>query len=299
MDSYYESLAFLEDLKNLQLMDLPAEKFSKPERTIARLALISYCHITEMNFPYELLANLLRLRIWQKYSTEPLGHLAQPIYKKKVLKRIRPASPEKKIAEIEKLSAEAGIAEVGEALRRIYDPVVRNAFYHSDYALHDDGMRLLSGLRFWKEETDNRSLIEFEALGEITREAFAFHSALIQLYKRACRSFVDFRGMFLPFDTLYKGLLEFTFDDQLLTGFRAYWPNGWISTYERSTDGRSYAQNVTFKRDGSIGFFVGLLASRPGTFSPCVEAEGTPVYAKVPGTEKVPYWPNELRAFSL
>jgi hypothetical protein len=298
-DSYYESLAFLEDLKNLQSMPLPVEKFPKPESTIARLALISYCHITEMNLPYELLANLLRLKIGKKYSTEPLGHLATPIFRKKVLKRIRPASPEKKIEEIEKLSIDAALPDVGRALRQIYDPVIRNAFYHSDYVLHDDGMRLLSGLRFWKEETGNKSLITFAALGEVTREAFAFHSALILLYKRACRSFTDFRNKFLPFDSHYKGLMEFTFDGDLLTGARAYWPNGFISSFEREADGRTHARNLTFQPDGSIDFMVGYLATRPGSFSPCVEIDGVPVYAKVPGTDKEPYWPDQLEAFSL
>jgi hypothetical protein len=299
-DSYYESLAFLEDLKNLQLIDLPIERFPKPDRTIARLALISYCHVTEMNFPYELLANLLRLRTGKKYSTEPLGHLAKPILgKKKVLKGIKPASPEKKIKEVEKLSVEAGLADVGKVLRQIYDPVIRNAFYHSDYVLHDDGMRLLAGLRFWKEQRGNKSLITFADLGEVTREAFAFHSALIMLYKRACRSFNNFRNKLLPFDSHYKGLLEFTFDGDLLTGFRAFWPNGSISSFEREADGRSHARNLTFRADGSIDFMVGYLASCPGTFSPCVEVDGVPIYATVPGTDKKPYWPDELKAFSL
>ena len=29
-DSYYESMALLEDLKNLQLIDLPTDKFPQP-----------------------------------------------------------------------------------------------------------------------------------------------------------------------------------------------------------------------------------------------------------------------------
>jgi phospholipase C len=42
-----------------------------------------------------------------------------------------------------------------------------------------------------------------------------------------------------------------------------------------------HAQNLTFERDGSINFMVGYLASRPGSFSPCVEADGIPVYANL------------------
>lgn len=151
-DSYYESLTLLEDLSNLQLLELPSEKFPHPENTRARLALISYCHVIEMNLPYDLLANLLRLRTGKKYSTEPFAHLRTPIIRKKTLKQIRPAGPEKKIAEIDALSQHAGQSSVGAALRAIYDPVIRNAVYHSDYVLHEGSMRLLSGSRFSKKE---------------------------------------------------------------------------------------------------------------------------------------------------
>jgi hypothetical protein len=58
-DSHTESLALLEDLTNLMHLDLPGDKFQHADHTQARLALISYCHVVEMDFPYELLANLL------------------------------------------------------------------------------------------------------------------------------------------------------------------------------------------------------------------------------------------------
>jgi hypothetical protein len=58
-------------------------------------------------------------------TTEPFAHLATPIIRKKVFKQIRPASPEKKIAEVEELSVRAGLPDVGKALRGIYDPIIR------------------------------------------------------------------------------------------------------------------------------------------------------------------------------
>jgi hypothetical protein len=56
-------------------LELPIDRFPKPENTQARLALIAYSHMIEMSVPYELLANLLRLRMGMKYSVEPLSHL--------------------------------------------------------------------------------------------------------------------------------------------------------------------------------------------------------------------------------
>jgi hypothetical protein len=133
----------------------------------------------------------------------------------------------------------------------------------------------------------------------VTSEAFAFHSALLALWKRQKKLFIDFRGKILPYDGHYKGVIEFTFEDDSLNGFRVYWPNGTIGVCARNADGQSYAQNIRFEPDGSINFFVGILASHPGSFSPCVEAGSEPEYAVVPGTEKRPHWPTDLRPYAF
>src|SRR6266516_1659781 len=56
-DSYYESEAVLDDLRKLSQIDLPAADFPNPDFTRVRLALFSYCHVTEMDLPYSLVAN--------------------------------------------------------------------------------------------------------------------------------------------------------------------------------------------------------------------------------------------------
>lgn len=189
--------------------------------------------------------------------------------------------------------------EIGAALREIHDPVIRNAVFHSDYVLHGSSLRLLSD--YWKSPAVQAQtpIIQFYDLIELTTNAFAFHSALIALYRRVLKSMTDFRDKFLPYDQHYKGILEFTFDGDQLTGFRAYRPNGTLGIYCRSLDGSATAVNLEFDPDGSINFFVGLYASKPGAFLPCVEANAQPIYAEVPGTNKRPYWPRVLRAYSL
>jgi hypothetical protein len=226
-----------------------------------------------------------------------------PIEKKingiKTVVQVIRASPDKKIKEIDELAAKAGLPGVGAALKSIYHPTIRNAVYHSDYAIHDGSMRLLSGYFKSPKRQVVSPRVEFDDLAEITNDAFAFHSALIALWKRARNSFIDFRGKFLPYDQHCKGIIEFTFDRDTLTGFHVYWPNGTLSICFRSLDGQSYAQNVRFDPDGSINFFVGTFASKPGTFYPCVEVSTEPVYAVVPGTDKHPYWPQVLAAYEL
>ena len=302
-ESHYESLAFLNDFKALGEIDLPQEKFLSPAQTRTRLALISYCHLIEMNLPYELLANLLRLRIGQKYAIDPFAHLRTPITAKeggvKRIVKMRPVSPEKKIKEIEEMSAKAGMPEVGVALRGTYDPTIRNAVYHSDYVVHDGNMHLLSDSRFSEKLQINTPEVEFEDLVHLTAEAFGFHSALEILYQRACTLLKDYKGKFLPYDQNYKGVLELTFDEDTLTGFRAYWPNGTLSVYHRSSDGQCDAVNLDYNSDGSINFFVGEIFSNRSSFSPCVEVGSEPVYAEVPGSTKRPYWPDVIRAYEL
>jgi hypothetical protein len=301
-DSYTESIALLEDFTQLMGLELPNDRFPNPANTQARLALISYSHMIEMNVPYELLANLLRLRMGMKYSIHPLAHLNKlrsTTVNGVKMKRISPASPIAKINEIDEMSKKAGVPNVGAVLKGIYNSTIRNAVYHSDYALHNDSLRLLSGSHYSKKEGVNTPLVTFDELGEVTSEAFAFHSALLVLWKRQRKLFIDFRGKILPYDGHYKGVIEFTFEDDPLNGFRVYWPNGTVSVCARNADGQSYAQNIRFEPDGSINFFIGTFASHPGSFSPCVEADCEPEYAFVPGTEKRPYWPSDLRPYAF
>jgi hypothetical protein len=301
-DSYTESTALLSDLTHLMGMELPADRFPSPANTQARLALIAYSHMIEMNAPYELLANVLRLRMGMKYSMHPLAHLNRlkgVTVNGVKTKRIAQAPPIAKINEIDRMAKEAAVPEVGVALRGIYNSTIRNAVYHSDYAIHDDSFRLLSDFHYSKKEGCHTPLITFDELAEVTSEAFAFHSALQALWKRQRKLFVDFRGKILPYDDYYKGVIEFTFEEDSLNGFRVYWPNGTVGVCAHNASGESIAQNIEFEPDGSINFFVGILASRPGSFSPCVEAGQEPSYAFVPRTKKRPHWPEDLRPYAI
>jgi hypothetical protein len=298
-DSYTESIALLEDFAQLQLIDLPSDKFPHPSNTRARLALISYSHLIEMDGPYELLTNLLRVRLGMKYHVHPLAHLNRIEGGKNKPKRVIAASPSKKIEYIQELAKQAEMPEVGAALKAIYDGVIRNAVFHSDYAIHNNSMRLLSSSRFSKKENMKTRIVTFDELAEVTNDAFAFHSALFQLWKRQLTLVTTFRGKILPYDDHYKGVLEFTYTGDSLDGFRVYWPNGMVGSMTRDSDGRSSGQNTEFRSDGSLDFFVGLYASNPGSFSPLVEEGASPNYAEVPGTNKRPHWPDDLKLYEL
>jgi hypothetical protein len=116
------------------------------------------------------------------------------------------------------------------------------------------------------------------------------------LHRRARRQLSGLRNKLLPYDGNYKGLLELLFEDDLLCGFRTYWPNGSNSEFTRTHAGCS-GVNTTFEKDGSINFMVGLYASKRGAFSPLVEQDGAPRYTPAPGRAKAPHWPDDLKAY--
>lgn len=301
-DSYLESIKMLEDLTQLRHLELPEDRFQHPDDTKMRLALLGYAYTVEMSGPYDLLANLLRLRLGKKYSIEPLAHLNSVrkfTANGKKVKRIRLATPTAKIDEIKRMAEAAGVPEVGEALGEIYDAKIRNAVFHADYAISNKMFVLFSDFYVSKKKGVATSVLNFDEIAEITREAYAFHSALIQLWRRQLKLFTDFRGKILPYDYHYKGVIEFTFEGDTLNGFRVYWPNGTIGICMHNSDGTSWAQNIRFEPDGSVNFFVGALASKPGSFSLCVEDGDDPVYAPLPGTDKRPHWPSDLRPYAI
>ena len=300
-DPWYESQAIIDDTRNLSQLDLPSDQFPEPMKTRIRLALLAYCTLTEMDLPYVLLANLLRLRIGEKYHLEPFHGLEQkrPPKKGQAFGKVIPPTPSQKIKRITGLAKKANMEPVGKALEENHDAVLRNAVYHSDYVLHEDSMFIRKDSRFSKREGYYTPRIGLDELDEVITSAFAFFSALFALYERCRRSFGDFQRAFLPYDGHYKGILQFLFaSDGLLIGFRVYRPNGTTGEYARTKEACT-GHNLSFDKDGSINFMVGLYASERGAFSPLVEDGAEPVYAVVPGTELRPHWPADLKVYKL
>jgi len=214
-DPWYESQAILNNLQSLAGLDLPADKFPEADRTRLRLGLISYCHVTEMDLPYALLANLLRLRLGEKYDINPFRDLTRFVGKKGSASRstaILP-SPGKKIQRIAELSKKADFSAIGSVFDTIYDNAVRNAVYHSDYTLTDRELRLLAGSRLSKKSGIYTPVVELDELNYLVVETFAFYRAFFSLYERSRKSFGDFQDAFLPYDGQYKGVMQLIFED--------------------------------------------------------------------------------------
>lgn len=141
------------------------------ERTLQlRLLLLLYCHLTEMDDFYLIVANLLRITLGDRYSMAPF-----PGTKRRSGRALSPAS---KVRVVKELSTSAGQPLVGELLDYILIKQVRNAFYHSDYALTDDTFNIVEGEGI-KREGIISPRIELEWL--IPRLNFGVNTVLMTL----------------------------------------------------------------------------------------------------------------------
>ncbi|MEO8052209.1 MAG: hypothetical protein ABI833_17505 [Acidobacteriota bacterium] len=301
IDPWYESRAIIADLRNLSSLELPADRFPHPAKTQVRLALLAYCTLTEMDLPYMLLANLLRLRIGNKYHIDPFHDLAKQRKPSKghPFGTLVPPTTNQKLKRITELAQKANMSSIGAALEEVHDSVIRNAVYHSDFVLQDDSFLIRKASRLSKKEGGFTPRVALEELDELITNAFALYSALFSLYERCLNSFGDSKEAFIPYDSHYKGVMEFLFEEEdRLIGFRIYWPNGACGEYARTKEA-CVNMNLSFDQDGSINFMVGLIASQRGPFSPLVEHGTQPNYAFKPSTQLRPHWPDDLRPYKL
>lgn len=99
----------------------------------ARIGLLLYCHITEASYIYHVIYNLL-LTV-EKQPPKVFSFLDK--YRGAV-----PPSATAKVNEIRKKCSALGYDGLDAVLDDLLRPDIRNAFYHSDYIIFDDKMRL-------------------------------------------------------------------------------------------------------------------------------------------------------------
>ena len=101
-----------------------------------------------------LVANLLRLRIGNKYHVDPFHDLAQrrPLKKSQAFGTVVPPTAKQKLKRISELAKQANMVPVGVAFEETHDAVLRNAVYHSDFILHFS-LPTWWPLALWKDET--------------------------------------------------------------------------------------------------------------------------------------------------
>jgi hypothetical protein len=283
-DPYVESRAMLDDLYALMQFDFPADKFRDKELTKWRLGLIFYNHIVEMDAPYEVLTNLLRFRLGKGYSPNPYYDFLTAGQRSRFKKT--GLFPRHKIDIVKRLSAEAKL-ETGLMFDEFYRGDLRNAISHSDFIFTDDGFRCRNG------NWTGAFKITFGELDELLTKAKVYIGAFFGLEREARRLWGTYAGKGMPYDPVYKGIMEVLVDEEgLMNGFKVHWPNASESVYRRTKDGIEMTNCSLAIKEANISLFVDRYARHPGTFSPLVEADAAPLYTRLDGSDDDLVWPS-------
>lgn len=103
-----------------------------------RFLLFLYCHVTEIDDLYNVIANLLRVCRGERSSSSPFIGMLHSSGK--------PAnSPYSKVSRITEWSNEVGFPEIGKMLTYMLVKQVRNAFFHSDYIIYENQFNIKYG----------------------------------------------------------------------------------------------------------------------------------------------------------
>lgn len=125
--------------------------------------------------------------------------------------------------------------------------------------------------------------------------AKAFIAAFFSVEQLARQVWGAKKQQAMPYDPVYKGLMEVLVDDRdLMCGFRVHWPNNSQSTYRRTEDGIDMTNCSLDLKNATLKLFVDLYAQNPGQFSPLVERDANPVYTKLDGCDEPPTWPASV-----
>lgn len=196
------------------------------EKRALRMGLFLYSHSTEMSAPYEIIANLLRSCQDKPYKMYPFAHLVR-VEKGKTpsvfAKRHLP-TPVRKIQHIKELATVCGEERIGEIFDTFFRNDVRNAFYHSDYAISDEEFRIIEGGEIGKQT------IKLEELSDLLSRCFAFYSAFFITFNQVKRGLVV--GKKFLRKPNYE-VMELLSDEDGLTGFKIHFPNGSYAMFER------------------------------------------------------------------
>jgi hypothetical protein len=294
-DTLPESWKVLDDLHFLASAELPSEYFGQPELTRLRLRLLEYCHLVEMDAPYEIIANLCRVKLGMPPSHFPFSTKSSQRRQNTASPRKRPAKalhPADKISAIKALTRKVGLANIGTAFDDFYRAGIRNAISHSDYIIHGDEFRMRNQTIPSEDGTRQRtSVVQLARLEELINIARAFFLAFVRVEKGARLSIGQNKGRGFAYDLRYKGILEIVVDEEeYLCGAVIHWPNGIESSYLRTGEG-SRPLNL-LPLDGKLEAFVGTQHSPHDPFSPLLKPGDLPRYTPLRDHSDPLNWPN-------
>lgn len=130
-DPLQESLALID--QTLGLIQAPLDQALR-----MRLMLFLYCHVTEMHDFYHIVGNMLRVCQGERYNLDCFAGINHPSKKNAVY-------PTSKAQRIKEWATQLEQPLIGEMICDMLVKEVRNAFFHSDYILHEKYFNIKRG----------------------------------------------------------------------------------------------------------------------------------------------------------
>lgn len=150
-----------------------------------RLLLLAYCHAIEMDFIYDMLANMIQISYGERYSTDWFAERFDSENQTAIY-------PSQKIKRIQRWAQSPDHKKVVEILKEMHVKEVRNAFNHSDYILYEDEFRIREGSKSKRNSYINGSKIyKLETLIPILELGINIALMLIQLTIDSIRSYTE------------------------------------------------------------------------------------------------------------
>lgn len=161
-DPLHETHQLIQDM--LRLLNVPLLYFTQ-----LRLALLTYCHLTEVDAIYSVIENLLLTIEGKRCSVEPFWEL----HKGKSQKgERRPPSASKVVIFISDHARKLGQEGIAEILAEMFNDKIRNSFFHSDYILFEDEYR----------SREKNLVIKLSELVELMNRGIDFYQAFMEIY---------------------------------------------------------------------------------------------------------------------
>jgi hypothetical protein len=213
-DAYWDPLQESYQLTRqlISLIQAPLE-----ETLNIRLVLFLYCHLTEIDDLYNIVANLLQVTDGHRYSMVPFESL--PKIERKIPHGY---CGNRRIDQLKALAIEREFPDVGQTFETMYVRPVRNAFYHSDYILSPDSfnIRRREGVLIGNEV---RSKIELNWLFPRLELGINTAVAVIELLLEYIRSYHEDKVIpgRLALNDAWTDVQLITDPERGLTGFRS------------------------------------------------------------------------------
>ncbi len=210
-----------------------------------RIGLLIYCQAIEMTAPHELLANILRMVIGEKYHINPFRHLRR--VRKKLSLNYIPSSAKSKFNYLKELATKSNENKLIEYINSFYDDKIRNSFFHSDYIMTNKYFR-------WTEGGPAQQ-ISLNKVNVLISNCIEFYSAILWWHKESLKLFGRKLKKYYKWPQ-YEILELLSNKENGLYGFSVHFSNGSKATYSRTKEGTN-CTNVRFEKDGSINYFIG------------------------------------------